>query len=268
MDINKLFTASKIIEEEGTDGIQTVIRLVGLKPAMALLITHLRRSFGSMNSFPADPHIYEKVKQILEQENLLTIDLFQGEHRWLSNFFPVQVKYKGLIFSTVEHAYQAAKAKDLTERELFGSFIETPADAKKFWTIEENKKYMMPKEEWEAIRISVMENLIAQKFALEGFDTDQPLLVNLLINTDPADIIEGNHWNDDFWGKVKKDGTWIGENNLGKISMQRRATLLELKQKLSNCINEAPKKSNKEIAEHCGVTERHLFTMKIALEIK
>jgi len=35
---------------------------------------------------------------------------FQGEHRWLSNFTPVNILYKGYIYSSVEHAYVSAKS--------------------------------------------------------------------------------------------------------------------------------------------------------------
>ncbi len=69
--ISDLFAASKIIEEEGTDGIRSATEIVGPETATALLITHLRRQLGSMESFPANPDINPKVMQILEQEKLL-----------------------------------------------------------------------------------------------------------------------------------------------------------------------------------------------------
>ncbi len=71
MNIDRLFQASKTIEEEGIDGIHTTIELVGKQTALSLLITHLRRGFGSMNSYPAGPEIDEKVKAVLIKNNLL-----------------------------------------------------------------------------------------------------------------------------------------------------------------------------------------------------
>ena len=35
---------------------------------------------------------------------------FEGEYSWLSNFWPVEVVLDGMVFPSVEHAYQAAKA--------------------------------------------------------------------------------------------------------------------------------------------------------------
>jgi len=37
------------------------------------------------------------------------IDDFRGPYRWLSNFEPSPVEFDGVIYPTVEHAYQAAK---------------------------------------------------------------------------------------------------------------------------------------------------------------
>jgi len=37
------------------------------------------------------------------------IDSFKGDFRFLSNFYPVNVDYEGIMYPTVEHAYVAAK---------------------------------------------------------------------------------------------------------------------------------------------------------------
>ena len=44
------------------------------------------------------------------------IDTFDGEFRFLSNFWPSKVHYDGMEYRSVEHAYQAAKALDKDER--------------------------------------------------------------------------------------------------------------------------------------------------------
>lgn len=46
----------------------------------------------------------------------------------------------------------------------------------------------------------------------------------LLLNTGTVQLIEGNTWEDRFWG-VDPPGSQNGENNLGKILMQVRAEL-------------------------------------------
>lgn len=39
---------------------------------------------------------------------------FQGEYRWLSNFWPARVVLDGVEYPTVENAYQASKADEVT----------------------------------------------------------------------------------------------------------------------------------------------------------
>jgi predicted NAD-dependent protein-ADP-ribosyltransferase YbiA (DUF1768 family) len=36
----------------------------------------------------------------------MTIDKFEGEYRFLSNFYPQPVIFEGMLFPSVEHAYQ------------------------------------------------------------------------------------------------------------------------------------------------------------------
>lgn len=69
--LEKLFKTVKIIEEEGISGIDTAIMIGGQDMALAVLITHLRRGFGSMSSFPADSKIDDKVLQILVDHKLV-----------------------------------------------------------------------------------------------------------------------------------------------------------------------------------------------------
>ena len=47
-----------------------------------------------------------------------------------------------------------------------------------------------------------------------------------LIATRPAILIEGNYWNDNFWGSDPPDGN--GKNWLGKILMEERDNLWNL----------------------------------------
>jgi hypothetical protein len=61
-----------------------------------------------------------------------------------------------------------------------------------------------------------MRALLAQKFRL-----GEPLGLRLLA-TGGAELIEGNTWDDRYWGVVV-DG--VGQNRLGQLLMQRRAEL-------------------------------------------
>ncbi|MDP3963793.1 MAG: hypothetical protein Q8Q39_04835 [bacterium] len=60
-----------IIEEDGVDGYRTATRLIGEEVANALLIAHLRRNFGSMETYPARPEIIDLVNQELAEAGIL-----------------------------------------------------------------------------------------------------------------------------------------------------------------------------------------------------
>lgn len=135
---------------------------------------------------------------------------FNGEHRWLSNFWPAPVRFGGLIYATVEHAYQAAKTTDFDTR-LRIARASAPAGAKKLGG---NLKL---RKDFPTIRLALMAHLIELKF-------EHPELAEKLIATAGLELEEGNVWGDRYWGVC--DGR--GENHLGKIIMQRRAVLLEV----------------------------------------
>ena len=69
---------------------------------------------------------------------------------------------------------------------------------------------------WDEMRISVMMAIIQEKFAP---DTQ---LAQQLIDTAPAELIEGNTWNDRFWGVCRGKG----QNHLGKALMEWRSRLI------------------------------------------
>ena len=132
------------------------------------------------------------------------IDSFTGENDFLSNFSPVVIQYEDFIYSSLEHAYQAAKTIIITERELIHE-APTPGKAKRLG------KTVTLRSNWEKIKLEVMEKLLRQKFQI-------PLLERKLTMTYPCELIEGNNWNDTYWGVCK--GT--GKNHLGKLLMKIR----------------------------------------------
>ena len=64
--------------------------------------------------------------------------------------------------------------------------------------------------DWDSFRLLAMEEIIQEKF-----DQYEALKLKLIM-TNPAELIEGNHWGDVFWGVCKGKG----ENHLGKILMK------------------------------------------------
>jgi hypothetical protein len=79
-------------------------------------------------------------------------------------------------------------------------------------------------------KIAVMKYLIRQKFTI-------PELAIMLISTGDAELIEGNTWHDNFWGRCRCRGAFgncpritsaegpEGLNWLGKVLMETRREL-------------------------------------------
>ena len=142
------------------------------------------------------------------------ITSFSGPYRFLSNFYPSIVAYEGMRFSTVEHAYQAAKTLDERER-LWIASRPYPALAKKAG------KSVTLRRGWEGMKVDVMRELLAQKFTNPG-------LAQQLLDTGEQDLVEGNTWGDVFWGVC----SGRGQNWLGKLLMERRSILAAHRSKL------------------------------------
>lgn len=129
---------------------------------------------------------------------------FQGEYRFLSNFWPAMVYLDDAWYSTVEHAYQAAKTLDLSSRVKIALCL-GPGQAKRVG------HQVALRSDWNKVRLTTMKGLINQKFENEE-------MKNLLLSTGTREIVEGNTWGDTFWGVCRGQG----ENNLGKIIMSVR----------------------------------------------
>ncbi len=136
------------------------------------------------------------------------IECFAGEHRFLSNFFPVEISYEGEIYGSVEHAFQAAKTNDLGERARIRN-EKNPGKAKHLG----QRVTLRP--DWEAVKLSVMHELVLQKFS------GNKVLKAELLATGTAPLVEGNYWRDAFWGVYQGKG----QNHLGKILMKVRDQL-------------------------------------------
>lgn len=154
------------------------------------------------------------------------IDEFAGVYGFLSNFYPAEIYLDGVRYPTVEHAYQAAKMVPDNSLMLDGSmsiqdalaiqyranilYAPTPGLAKRLG------KVATLRPDWdEKTRISTMEGFLRQKFA------SITALSYRLVDTHPAELIEGNWWGDRFWGVYKGKG----RNELGKLHMKIRAEL-------------------------------------------
>lgn len=135
------------------------------------------------------------------------IEQFSGQFRFLSNFHPCTVYLDATAYPSVEHAYQAAKTSILPLRVPFQSFRMTAGQAKR-----QGRKLPI-RSDWEQIKVAMMKTLVMSKFE------NSSELRRLLLATGLQPLVEGNHWNDYFWGKCYG----VGENHLGKILMEVRA---------------------------------------------
>lgn len=119
---------------------------------------------------------------------------FTGEYRFLSNFWaaPIRWQHPGLgtapVWETNEHAFQAAKTNQATEVTAIWR-ARTSAEAKRLG------RTVCLREGWDAQRKRVMLDLQLAKF------TQHPDLLVQLAATGTAELIEGNHWHDNYWGR-------------------------------------------------------------------
>lgn len=136
------------------------------------------------------------------------IESFAGEFRFLSNFFPSEIEVDGKSYSTVEHAFQALKTENPTEREIVRT-ARTPGQAKKLG------RRVTLRADWESVKVSVMKSLLLKKFSNKVLRAE-------LLATGDSELVEGNYWNDTFWGVCRGKG----QNWLGKLLMEVRKNLV------------------------------------------
>lgn len=135
------------------------------------------------------------------------INEFRGKFRFLSNFYPILINLDGIIYPTAEHAYQASKTDDKGDKEVIAT-LKTAGMAKRHGRF---VKLSPNFERWDAMFL-----ILKIKFA-------NPELRAKLLDTKGRDLIEGNYWNDKFWGVCLKTNS--GSNNLGIMLMMIRDSL-------------------------------------------
>lgn len=141
---------------------------------------------------------------------------FQGEYRFLSNFWPAEAAYDGIVYPTSEHAYQAAKTTESEIREAIRQ-APRPGDAKN------HGAGLEVRPGWtEGLDVAVMSEVVASKFLRD------PELKEKLLGTGDRILIEGNRWHDNNWGSClcgEPGCASPGRNKLGQVLMAVRATL-------------------------------------------
>ncbi len=174
----------------------------------------------------------ETVLESAKAEDVL--DKFQGT--FLSNFYATPVEHNGIVYPSVEHAYQAAKFSpetfssldELQRSELseilkqkgyaqpvddFGQIFTEPTVTSGITKVVASKlrEWGFVRKDWDDVRIEIMIDLLIQKFK-------NPELKQRLHETQSLYLMEGNEWEDTLWGVCNGKG----KNLLGRTLMQIR----------------------------------------------
>jgi ribA/ribD-fused uncharacterized protein len=123
---------------------------------------------------------------------------------YLSNFWSVPIVYEGLTYQNAESAFQASKCANTEERRWFTNTAPQIAKAK--------GRQVEMRPDWNEVRLKVMWEVLQAKFA------QHPDLATKLVATGDQEIVEGNTWNDKFWGVCNGKGM----NHLGIMLMAIR----------------------------------------------
>lgn len=139
----------------------------------------------------------------------MTIESFRGDYDFLSNFSASPVVFDGQTFPTVEHGFQAAKTMSREERIPFT----TPSRFTAGQAKRAGKKVTL-RPAWDKVKEAIMKDLLNQKFK-------DPALRQKLLDTGDVLLVEGNNWNDTYWGVCRGKG----QNRLGILLMEVRQSI-------------------------------------------
>lgn len=144
---------------------------------------------------------------------MTVIDDFRGEFAFLSNFAYTTILWRGRIYTTNEHFYQAHKAKHMPDHERIRAAA-TPGEAKTMGSPKMlSRAALVPR--WDDDKDAVMWQGLFLKF------TQHPELMQRLFMLNGHTLIEGNVWHDNYWGDCKcpKCEKIDGRNQLGVMLM-------------------------------------------------
>ena len=134
---------------------------------------------------------------------------FKDDYYFLSNMYPCKIIYKDIEFKSAESLFQALKSTNMEDFKKFKDL--NGYEAKKLG------RQIKLREDWNEIRVNAMYNVLKLKFN-QNIELGYKLKA-----TGRRELIEGNNWNDKFWGVNLKDNK--GENHLGKLLMRIREEL-------------------------------------------
>lgn len=125
------------------------------------------------------------------------------------NFAPFQVSWRGKLYPTSEHAYQAAHFfetnPELSERIRLAKSPREASDMA-------NENAHLEDPDWQSKKLEIMREIVRTKLE------QHPYVRQILMESGDRPIVEMNDA-DEFWGWGK---THDGQNHLGKIWMELR----------------------------------------------
>jgi len=143
------------------------------------------------------------------------ISRFKGSYRFLSNFADSPIEYEGYHYKNVETAYQERKTTDPKRRE----YIRASKTASESARRGRSSKTIIRDGWFEGMKGELMRELVFAKFE------QNPELMDQLLDTGDAILIEGNYWHDNYFGICNcKEcfGKKEQRNILGEILMEIR----------------------------------------------
>ena len=177
-------------------------------------------------------NIKKKEYRRMPNNNEIRITKVKEQYGWLSCMSPYPVKHNGITFRTVEALFQWLRFDQHpnVQQEIFEQ--KSPMGVK--MKARKNRVLLNRGTNWDEHPT----DLPLMKMCLELKLSQHPDLKSQLSNTGSVEIIEDCTTHDResarFWGMVKKNGTWIGNNELGKIWMDIRSNI----QNQTNPINQ------------------------------
>ena len=145
----------------------------------------------------------------------------KGEFRTFSNQAEYPIQISDVRYPSVEHYFQAQKAKEFGDEETYKKMLDTPSG--KAVKALGKKVTNFHKEVWDAKRLEIMMRGVKAKFV------QHPELQKQLLETGDRQIGEADA-RSSFWGIGTSENTdksadptkWKGQNRLGKILMALR----------------------------------------------
>lgn len=151
-------------------------------------------------------HIMDMDKEITEP-----IFFYEPEFYVFSNFSAFALEWKGKLWMTSEHAYQAEKfEKDYLKEKILQA--RSAHDALKIAEAHKDEY----RSGWDDMKLGIMKEILKAKLA------QHPYVMKKFMESGKRELIE-NSWRDSYWGwGPHKDGA----NHLGKLWMEIRAEII------------------------------------------